>query len=192
MTGQRTEHTEHGKMRGQLERLLELLGAYSSSILTERLLEEATGGELTPAQFEALTFVHRHRAKSAKDLSEGLRISIPSATRLVDRLVAKGVVDRRESGVDRRLVELSTTRTGEDALAAVERTRIALLQRTLEALPSDERETLLVLLEKFLRAALCDIRTVEDCCLHCGTEHDGACVVNAAHLALLGQPIVKP
>ena len=40
--------TENGVTQRQLERLVELLGAYSSIVLTGRLLDEATGGELTP------------------------------------------------------------------------------------------------------------------------------------------------
>jgi len=178
--------------RDQLERLVELLGGYSSTVLVGRQLEKVTGGELTPAQLEALVYIHRHGGCSAKALSEGLRISIPSSTRLVDRLVRKALVDRRESGEDRRLVQLTVTTTGEHALRLVQEARIDRLQRALEAIPAAERGTLLALLERLLRAAMCDEQTVEDCCLHCGTEHDKSCVVNEAHLALVGRPIDRP
>ncbi|MHB9130763.1 MAG: MarR family winged helix-turn-helix transcriptional regulator [Armatimonadota bacterium] len=184
--------TEPEKMREQLERLVELLSAYSSSVLTGRLLEEATGGELTHAQLDAMTFIQRHGGCSAKALSEGLRISIPSATRLVDRLVLKGMVDRHESGVDRRLIEVYVTATGVDALSVVQRTRIDRFQHALAAFKPEDRETLLRLMEDFLRVVLCDEQTVEDCCRHCGDEHDGGCVVNTAHLALVGRPIEHP
>ncbi|OPZ87614.1 MAG: putative HTH-type transcriptional regulator YusO [bacterium ADurb.Bin429] len=177
---------------GQLERFVELLGAYSASVLTARLLEAVTRGEVTPAQFEALTFIHRHGGCSAKALSEGLRISIPSSTRLVDRLVRKALVDRRESAEDRRLVDLSLTEKGRKVLKDVRAARIARLQHALAALNTDEQTHLHDLLERFLRGVLCDEETVNDCCLHCGTEHDRDCVVNAVHEALVGRPITCP
>lgn len=177
---------------GQIERLVELLGAYASTVLTSRLLDETTGGELTPAQLDALAFLQRHGGCSAKALSEGLRISIPSSTRLVDRLVRKQLVDRRESGVDRRLVILSVTTTGEAVLNAVREAHLDRLQHALATFRPEERDTMLNLLERFLQAALTDVQTVEDCCLRCGAGHDGGCVVNEAHIALVGRPIDHP
>jgi DNA-binding MarR family transcriptional regulator len=182
------DDVEVGGEGARLERIVELLGTYASAILTGRLLEEATDGALTAAQMDAIVFIRQHGGCSAKALSEGLGISIPSSTRLVDRMVRKGLVDRRESGVDRRLVHLSVTATGEDALRAVRLARVARLREALATLDPTEHEALLGLLERFLRAALRDVFTVEACCRHCGDEHDRACVVNAAHLALLGTP----
>jgi DNA-binding MarR family transcriptional regulator len=151
-----------------------------------------TRGGVTPAQFEALSFIHRHGGCSAKALSEGLRISIPSSTRLVDRRVRKALVARRESAEDRRLVHLSLTTEGEGVLAAVREARINRLQCALATLGPGEQEHLHDLLERFLRAVLCDEETVNDCCLHCGSEHDRDCVVNAMHEALVGRPITCP
>lgn len=186
----RAERASDGQ--GTLERFVELLGAYSASVLTARLLDDVTGGGVTPAQFEALEFIHRHGGCSAKALSEGLRISIPSSTRLVDRLVRKTLVDRRESAEDRRLVHLSLTAKAGTVLADVRAARITRLSRALATLSAGEQVQLHDLLERFLRAVLCDEQTVTDCCLHCGSEHDQDCVVNAMHEALLGRPIACP
>jgi DNA-binding MarR family transcriptional regulator len=178
--------------RHQLERFVDLLGAYSALELTTRVLDTVTDGSLTPAQLEALTFIARHGGCSTKTLSEGLRISIPSATRSVDRLVRKQLVDRRESGVDRRLVMLTATPAGEALLHAVQQVRVQRLADALGSLTPAEGAQLLTLLERFLLVALNDEHAVAACCLHCGTEHDGGCVVNAAHTALLGRPVEHP
>lgn len=183
---------ETGQVQDQLERLVGLLGTYSSVVLKDRILEEATGGELTPAQLDALEFIHHHGGCSAKALSEGLHISIPSSTRMVDRMVRKHLVDRRENGEDRRLVMLTVTATGSAALKAVRAAHLARLQQALAPFKPHERSVMLALLERFLHAVLCDIQTVEDCCLHCGSDHNGDCVVNEAHIALVGHPIVHP
>lgn len=188
----REQQGEGSGRRDQLARLVELLGTYSSTVLINRQLEKVTSGELTPAQLEALAFIDRHGGCSAKALSEGLHISIPSSTRLVDRLVRKWLVCRRESGEDRRLVHLTVSDTGQTALRLVQEARIDQLQQALDTLPLEERHTLLGLLERLLRAALRDEQTVTDCCRHCGTEHEQDCVVNEAHLALMGRPIERP
>ncbi len=178
--------------RAQLERFVELLGAYSATVLTTRVLDAVTDGSLTPAQLEALTFIARHGGCSTKTLSEGLRISIPSATRSVDRLVRKLLVDRRESGVDRRLVMLTATPAGEALLGAVVQARVTRLADALGALTPAEGTQLLTLLERFLLVALHDEQSVDACCLHCGDEHDRACVVNTAHTVLMGRPVEHP
>ena len=191
MTSEYVE-TAMDKTPVQLERLVELLGAYSSAVLSGRLITETTGGDLTPVQLDALGFIQRHGGCSVKTLSEGLQISIPSATRLVDRLVRKKLVDRRESGVDRRLVILSVTSIGETALRAVHAAHLVRLQQALTVFQPGERTVLLSMLERFLLAALSDVKMVEECCLRCGTDHNGSCVVNEAHIALVGRPIEHP
>ena len=69
---------------------------------------------------------------------------------------------------------------------------IARLLQAVNSFQPDERDQLLGLLERFLLTALSDVRVVEECCRRCGTEHDGACVVNKAHSALVGRPIEHP
>jgi DNA-binding MarR family transcriptional regulator len=193
MASQEQVQEGSGMTQGQLERLVDLLGIYMSTVLTGRLLDEVSGGELTPAQLDAMAYIHRHGGCSAKALSEGLHISIPSSTRLVDRLVRKGLVDRRESGVDRRLVMLSVTPSGETAVHAVHEAHMTRLQHAVQAFQPEERDKLLELLERFLQAALSDdVQLIEECCRRCGSEHDGGCVVNEAHIALVGRPIEHP
>lgn len=179
-------------MPEKLGRLVELLGAYASITLTGRLADDTPEGDLTPAQLGAIEYVQHHQGCSVKSLSEGLHISIPSATRLVDRLVRKALVDRRESGVDRRLVTLSLTETGLTALQAVHAAHLGRLNAAMQAFQPEERATLMAMLERFLLAALDDVRTIEGCCRHCGPDHESACILNEAHLALSGTPIANP
>jgi len=175
----------------QFEQCFDLLNAYAATVLTERILAEVTDGGLTPAQLDALTYIHRHGGCSAKALAEGLHISIPSSTRLVDRLERKALVDRRESSVDRRLVILTVTPEGEDALATIRAGRVARLQQALETFTPADREHFTALLERLVLAVLRDEQTVNDCCLHCGSEHENSCMANQAHLALVGRPIER-
>lgn len=174
-----------------LEGLLDLLSIYSSSVLTDQLLADSTGGELTSSQLQGLTFIRQHDGCSVKALSEGLYIAIPSATRMVDRLVRKNLVTRCENASDRRLVQLAATAAGMAVLLKVRAAHLALVQQALSTLSPAEQAQLLALLERFLMAALCDETALRQCCRHCGIEHDGDCLVNEAHKALLGRAVTN-
>ena len=77
---------------------------------TESLKNDIPGSkrhELTVAQHFAIMTIEEHGALTIKALAELLDISPPSASTMVDKLVAKGILNRRQSQTDRRKVEVS-------------------------------------------------------------------------------------
>jgi DNA-binding MarR family transcriptional regulator len=79
----------------------------------ERLLNEAMRPlGLTAAQAEALTVIAEAGPLSLRELGGLLIAEAGHPSRLVDRLVAAGLVQRRAAGDDRRRVELSLTPEG--------------------------------------------------------------------------------
>jgi MarR family transcriptional regulator, organic hydroperoxide resistance regulator len=67
---------------------------------------------LTAAQADALVVIGQAEPLSLKALGELLIAEAGHPSRLVDRLVAAGLVERRAAGDDRRRVELSLTARG--------------------------------------------------------------------------------
>jgi MarR family transcriptional regulator, organic hydroperoxide resistance regulator len=67
---------------------------------------------LTAAQADALLVIGQAGPLSLKDLGELLIAEAGHPSRLVDRLVEAGLVERRAAGDDRRRVELSLTARG--------------------------------------------------------------------------------
>lgn len=67
---------------------------------------------LTGAQADAITVLGQAGPLSLKDLGELLIAEAGHPSRLVDRLVAAGLVDRRVADTDRRRIELSLTPKG--------------------------------------------------------------------------------
>ena len=74
---------------------------------------------LTNAQWRPLWMIKSGRAKSVHELSCGLGTDAGAMTRMVDRLVSKGLVQRERSDTDRRVVHLVLTAAGEEAVAQV-------------------------------------------------------------------------
>lgn len=76
---------------------------------------------LTPSQAEVLRVLSKHAPLALNGLGELLVCeSGTSPSRLVDRLVPLGAVDRRPSTADRRNVQLALTSEGERLVAAIE------------------------------------------------------------------------
>ena len=74
--------------------------------------------ELTPAQYRALSFLSEDDAAAAASvLASRMSVSRPSITSLVDGLVERGYVERRNAADDRRRVEHVLTSKGRTALA---------------------------------------------------------------------------
>lgn len=65
--------------------------------------------ELSLTQLKALHVLAGREELSVKDLAEALPLSLPAASRAVEGLVGRGLVERRESAADRRskLIRLS-------------------------------------------------------------------------------------
>lgn len=77
----------------------------------------------------------------------------PGITRLIDRLVAKGLVRRTRVAGDRRRVQCRITPLGLDLLGRMDAAVEAFDERAVSPLTTSESETLTVLLER-LRSAL--------------------------------------
>ena len=80
--------------------------------LERRGNEAMRGLGLTAAQADALTVIRQAGPVSLKELGELLIAEAGHPSRLVDRLVAAGLVERRTAGADRRRVELTLTTRG--------------------------------------------------------------------------------
>ena len=77
-------------------------------------------GSLTIAQVHTLMVVRALRSVSIKGLSDVLRVSPPSASAMVERLVESDLVSREHGQVDRRTVEVRLTSKGEESIRKVE------------------------------------------------------------------------
>ena len=100
----------------------------------------------TPA---ALVVIGYDLGPSNDELRRILGLSHPGSVRLVDRLVADGLVERRE-GRDKRAVALYLTRQGKRVRKTLLKGRLAAVLPFLESMTDSEVETLTELLHKML------------------------------------------
>ncbi|WP_462410081.1 MarR family winged helix-turn-helix transcriptional regulator [Neobacillus sp. Marseille-QA0830] len=81
----------------------------------ERMLQVLTRSiGITPSQAEVLHILERHEPLSLKELGSLLICETGSPSRLVNTLVERGLVTRKESSQDRRYVTLHLTALGKE------------------------------------------------------------------------------
>jgi DNA-binding MarR family transcriptional regulator len=118
----------------------------SATRLARRLRQES-GTDLTPSQLSALAAVDRHGPLTLGALAELERVAPPSVTKVVTKLEAAGLVERRTDAADRRVAWVSVTTTGASRLARIRKRRRVWLAARLSALDAHDRQRLAAALD---------------------------------------------
>lgn len=105
---------------------------------------------ITAAQADALVVIGSAEPVSLKDLGDLLIAEAGHPSRLVDRLVAAGLVAREPAADDRRRVELSLTTSGRRLVKRIEKARARVMDLGREALEGRDLEPVLRLLRELL------------------------------------------
>ncbi|GAA1742497.1 MarR family transcriptional regulator [Luedemannella helvata] len=108
---------------------------------------------LSASQLQALIVVSQDEGLNMRALASGLGVILSSASRLCDRLVAAGMLDRDPSPLDRREVTLRLTSAGRDLLQQLRDERRLRIEAVLVGMAPAARGALLRGLREFSRAA---------------------------------------
>jgi DNA-binding MarR family transcriptional regulator len=106
-----------------------------------RLLDEI---ELSLTQLKLLhVLVESEVEVSVKELAEAMSISLPSASRTVDALLQRGLVERREDTDDRRIKRVGATAAARALIDRVDTARLHGLEDWAAQLPDEARRALM-------------------------------------------------
>ena len=115
-------------------------------------------GGVSVVQLRALTVLDREGTANLASLAEGMGVTVSTTSRLVDRLVAAGLVDRRTATHTRREIALSLTARGRSTLRRYDELRLVGLHACLDNLAADTREQAVAGLRAFGDAAARAVR----------------------------------
>ena len=123
----------------------------TASELDQQVAQALKPAEVTPAQYNVLRILRNAGTPglACSDVSERLVRHDPDVTRLLDRLEARGFVQRSRDAEDRRVVTARITPKGRAVLDKLGESIAALHARQFDHLSRDEFRTLLSLLETF-------------------------------------------
>lgn len=120
--------------------------------LTMRAMDDAAS-ELSPSALRALLALDERGTCKLAVLADDLRLSQSAASRLVDRLVDNGLVERGTSPESRRELRLRATAKGRRITLRVLEQRQRAIDDVIIRMPPDEVSRLLVGLAAFAAAA---------------------------------------
>jgi DNA-binding MarR family transcriptional regulator len=110
-------------------------------------------GDLSPVQLRALTVLQQNAGANLNDLAQAMGVTVSTTSRLVDRLVAAGLVNRTPSPQTRREISLGLTPAGRGRLQRYDRLRLAGARACLEGVPPGDRDGVVAALQRFLGGA---------------------------------------
>jgi DNA-binding MarR family transcriptional regulator len=109
---------------------------------TRRIRQERSSDEITDGQYSVLATLSNHGPKSPSALAEDQKVQPPHMTRVLNALVAAGLVRRDEHPTDGRQVVISITEAGEVEVHETRRRRNEWLAARLATYTPDERAVL--------------------------------------------------
>jgi MarR family transcriptional regulator, lower aerobic nicotinate degradation pathway regulator len=113
-------------------------------------VEECRDFDVTPVQYAALVAIQNHPGIDATRLSAVIAFDRSTLGSVIERLEAKGQIERKPAAYDKRIKLLYLTRPGakllRDILPAVDRAQT----RMLEPLKAGDRKTLMALLAQLV------------------------------------------
>ena len=120
--------------------------------MAARSLADA-GEEVTLTQYRSLVVLASRGPQGVASLAQALAVTAPTASRLVERLVRKGLVRRRADRQDRRQVRIGLTEAGRDLVRLVTGRRREEIAVLLASIPPDVLEPMATGLRQLAAAA---------------------------------------
>jgi MarR family 2-MHQ and catechol resistance regulon transcriptional repressor len=108
---------------------------------------------LSPAEFGALEALHHKGPMLLGEVKKKILVSSGGITYVIDRLAAKGLVERRDCPDDRRASYAALTPEGEALIGRIFPAHAACLEHALSGLGEEEKERATELLRSLGRAA---------------------------------------
>ncbi len=108
---------------------------------------------LTEGEFAVLEALYHKGPLLQGDVQRRVLVSSGGSTSLVDRLVERGLVERRPCAADRRAIYAALTEAGQRLLARIFPAHARAVERAVSGLEEAERATAIALLRKLGRAA---------------------------------------
>jgi DNA-binding MarR family transcriptional regulator len=134
-------------------RLIEVMPALFRRLVVGLPNEVEGLAKVTTEQYGVLTNILDRGSVSMSELAIARNVALNTATSLVDRLVAAGLVERRGDPGDRRVVRVVLTARGETLMERLRAIRRAAIRGVLDELSDEEIDRVLAALPALSRLA---------------------------------------
>lgn len=108
---------------------------------------------VTVPQLRVMMMIATRGAMNLAAVAEGLQVSPSNASRICDRLLKVGMIDRQDDPADRRNIALTLTTDGQALIDRVVRHRRTAVRRILRRMSPERRDLLAAVLDEFATTA---------------------------------------
>jgi DNA-binding MarR family transcriptional regulator len=115
----------------------------------QRLMEEFN---LSQSEYLFFSSLDNCQVISSNELSKSMGLSASRVSRVVDKLVVNGYLDRNTDSSDRRAITLCLTSKGREIKSRIDQERLKCEEQLLRVIPSDEVEKLREIIGKIIEA----------------------------------------
>ena len=137
------------------EKVAEILNGFGevmSRLMVDQLQKHLAELDLTLPQVQVLRILRREGTVPTGKLAVCLRISAPATTQLTDRLIRKGLIERKASEDDRRTVLVALSVKGKSLIDRFRERRNAIFGAALSQLSEEEQAQVVSALQKVIAA----------------------------------------
>jgi len=145
--------------------------------LMEEQLRGVNDDGVTFSQLKLLKMVSLTEGYSVSNVAQFLGVSTAAASRAVDRLVRRGLVDRTVSADDRRAVRLSLTDEGEALLATYDGAAHRALAQIFGDVPAEQMRQVGDLLDRLSLVIVERADGRDEVCFRCGIHFRHRCLL---------------
>lgn len=128
------------------DKIMEVIFEISRGI-REKMSFDCHAAQLTVLQLQALILISKNKIMSMGDIAAEFKISLPTATVLLDKLVNFNLIERLKSKTDRRVVNVSLTDKGKELLKKALKERHVKFNKMLSYISLGDKKSLLKVLE---------------------------------------------
>ena len=146
-----SKKTQISKFSEELAQAITYIQRLASSMLKRRA-DALIQGKITFPQYVALEVLNADKPLKMKSIAKALRISLPAATGLINRLVTMKMARRIHDEGDRRVVLVTLTTGGKKITEQTRAARKKIIAEIFGVLTEGERQTYLGILQKIKKA----------------------------------------
>ncbi|MHB0980093.1 MAG: MarR family winged helix-turn-helix transcriptional regulator [Thermoleophilia bacterium] len=130
---------ESGRIVNEILKLLPELGRALANSVPDKVKHQGVSN----AQVRAVVHLAEHGPQTMGDLAQGLRITTPSTTGLINPLADMGLVERERDGEDRRVVRVSLSAKAKKMAGQVLTQRRAEVERAMVGMSEEAKANFL-------------------------------------------------
>lgn len=112
--------------------------------------EELERSEVTFTQFHMLKMVGLHGGMTVSELARAMLVAPPTASRMIESLCSKGLLQREKDARDQRVTHVKITRSGTEVTRKIKEIHASILLELVDDEDQEELEAFTNMLDKFV------------------------------------------